>query len=362
MTEVKAIVAKDATSPLEPGKITRRTPGKFDVVIKTAYAGICHSDIHTARNEWNEYWGNTNYPIVVGHEIAGIVTQVGSAVTKFKVGQKAGVGCIVDSCRTCSSCHAGNENYCIGGGMVGTYGGRFKYPHCVEYTPDGGNHTQGGYSETIVVDENYALSIPDNLDFSAVAPLLCAGITTYSPLMYYGLRPNQRLAVAGLGGLGHMAVKFGVAFGAHVTVLSRGNAKRESALNDLKAHAYVDVTNKEEWKTVQSSFDLIINTIAADFNIELYTELLAVNGQMVMVGVPGTAQKVYLQALVPKRRSIAASMIGGIQETQEMLDFCGRHNIVCDVEVINASQVNEAWERTVKGDVKYRFVIDVSTL
>lgn len=246
--------------------------------------------------------------------------------------------------------------------MVGTYGGRFKYPHCVEYTEDGGNRTQGGYSQQIVVDENYCLSIPDNLDFSTVAPLLCAGITTYSPLMYYGLRPNQRLAVAGLGGLGHMAVKFGIAFGAHVTVLSRGTAKRESALNNLKAHAYVDVNNKAEWAAVKGTYDIIINTIAVDFNVETYTELLAVGGKMVMVGAPGTASKVYLQALIPKRRSIAASMIGGIQETQEMLDFCGRHNITCDVEVISASQVNEAYERTIKGDVKYRFVIDISTL
>jgi uncharacterized zinc-type alcohol dehydrogenase-like protein len=287
---------------------------------------------------------------------------VGSKVTRFQIGQKVGVGCMVDSCRACSNCRLGDEQYCIGGGSVLTYAGQFKYPHCAEYNEQGGNHTAGGYSEMIVVDENYVISIPDNLDFSRVAPLLCAGITTYSPLIHFGLKPNQRLAVAGLGGLGHMAVKFGVAFGAHVTVLSRGTNKKESSLNHLKAHAYVDVTNPAEMAAAYSSFDMIINTIATDFDVAAYLNLLKTNGNMCMVGVPSKKQTFFLQALTPQRRMLSASGIGGIKETQEMMDFCGRHNITCDCELIKADQINEAYERTLIGDVKYRFVIDISTL
>jgi uncharacterized zinc-type alcohol dehydrogenase-like protein len=359
---VKCYWAPSAGAPLIPAKITRRSPGPHDVVIKILYAGICHSDIHQARNEWSGYWGNVNFPVVPGHEIAGIVTEVGTEVKNFKVGQRAGVGCMVDSCRSCGSCRSGEEQYCSGGGMVGTYASKFKYPHCVEYNEKGGNVTYGGYSQSIVVDKNYVISIPENLDLSRVAPLLCAGITTYSPLIHYGLRPNHRFAVAGLGGLGHMAVKFGKAFGAHTTVLSRGNSKRESALNELHADAYVDVTNPAEVKEIQGTFDLIINTIAADFDVAAYLNLLTTDGKMVMVGVPSNKQSLYLQPLIEKRRSLSASLIGGIRETQEMIDFCGRYNITSDCELIRADQINEAYERTLKGDVKYRFVIDTETL
>lgn len=255
----------------------------------------------------------------------------------------------------------GEEQYCTSGGVL-TYNSRQCYPHCAEYTPEGGSITYGGYSQSIVVDESYVLSIPDNLDFSKTAPLLCAGITTYSPFIHFNLRPHHRLAVAGLGGLGHMAVKFGVAFGAHVTVLSRGNNKKESSLQDLKAHAYVDVTNPEEMKAVMNSFDFILNTISVDFDINQYMRMLKLNGRMVMVGVPANKLPIYIHPLIDGRRSLSASLIGGIRETQEMLDFCGRHDITCDVEVIPADQINEAYERTLKGDVKYRFVIDVSTM
>ena len=255
----------------------------------------------------------------------------------------------------------GEEQYCFSK-VVSTYGSRYKFPHCAEYNAEGGNPTYGGYSQSIVVDEHFVVTIPDNLDFSKTAPLLCAGITTYSPLIHFGLRPHHRYAVAGLGGLGHMAVKFGVAFGAHVTVLSRGQGKKESALRDLGAHAYVDVTNAEEVKAAMGSFDFILNTISVDFDVNLYMRLLKLDGRMVMVGVPSNKQSVYIHPLIEGRRSLAGSSIGGIRETQEMLDFCGRHNITCECEVIAANQINEAFERTVKGDVKYRFVIDISTM
>jgi uncharacterized zinc-type alcohol dehydrogenase-like protein len=359
---VKCYWAPESGAPLVPAKIVRRAPSPHDVIIKIVYAGICHSDIHSARSEWEEAWGAPHFPLVPGHEIAGVVMKVGSKVTRFQIGQKVGVGCMVDSCRACSNCRLGDEQYCIGGGSVLTYAGQFKYPHCAEYNEQGGNHTAGGYSEMIVVDENYVISIPDNLDFSCVAPLLCAGITTYSPLIHFGLKPNQRLAVAGLGGLGHMAVKFGVAFDAHVTVLSRGTNKKESSLNHLKANGYVDVTNPAEMAAAYSSFDMIINTIATDFDVAAYLNLLKTNGNMCMVGVPSKKQTFFLQALTPQRRMLSASGIGGIRETQEMMDFCGRHNITCDCELIKADQINEAYERTLKGDVKYRFVIDISTL
>ncbi len=297
---------------------------------------------------------------VPGHEIAGYVTAVGSAVTKFQVGQKAGVGCLVDSCRDCRNCRAGEEQYCFTG-MVGTYAGKFKYKHCEEYNEQGGNNTHGGYSQSIVVDENYTLHIPDNLEFSKVAPLLCAGVTTYSPLIHFGLKPNMRYAVAGLGGLGHMAVKFGVAFGAHVTVISRGTSKKESALNDLGAHAYLDSTDASAMRNAMGSFDFILNTIAVEHDIGAYLRLLTLDGKMIMVGVAPDKIPTYVHPLIEARRTLAGSMIGGIKETQEMLDFCGRKNIACDVEVIRGDQINEAYERTLKGDIKYRFVIDVST-
>jgi uncharacterized zinc-type alcohol dehydrogenase-like protein len=245
--------------------------------------------------------------------------------------------------------------------MVGTYGSKYRYPHCAEYNEQGGNTTYGGYSQKIVVDQNYVLSVPDNLNFSAVAPLLCAGITTYSPLVHFGLRPHHRFAVAGLGGLGHMAVKLGVAFGAHVTVISRGTAKKESALKELGAHAYLDSTDAEQMKAAENSFDFILNTIALDHDITAYLRLLDIDGKMVMVGIPPNKIGLYMQCFIEGRRTLSGSLIGGIKETQDMLDFCSRHNIVCDVEVIPATQINEAYERTLKGDVKYRFVIDTST-
>jgi uncharacterized zinc-type alcohol dehydrogenase-like protein len=265
------------------------------------------------------------------------------------------------SCRNCGNCRKGEEQYCSTG-MVGTYASRFHYPHCVEYNEEGGNITYGGYSQSVVVDQNFVLSVPDNLDMKGVAPLLCAGITTYSPLIKFGLRPFHRLAVAGLGGLGHMAVKFGVAFGAHTTVLSRGQRKRDSALKELGADAYVDTTNPDELKAVGGSFDFILNTIAMAHDTNAYLRLLKSDGQMIMVGLTEHPLSIYPHPLVEGRRILAGSLIGGIKETQEMLDFCGRKSIVSEVEVIRADQINEAYARTLKSDVKYRFVIDTTTL
>jgi uncharacterized zinc-type alcohol dehydrogenase-like protein len=298
---------------------------------------------------------------VPGHEIAGTVVAVGANVKKFKVGDRAGVGCMVDSCRSCRNCRAGEEQFCQTG-MIGTYGSKFRYPHCVEYNAEGGNKTYGGYSQSMVVDENYTVRIPHSLELSRAAPLLCAGITTYSPLLHFGLRPHHRYAVAGLGGLGHMAVKFGIAFGAHVTVLSRGSAKKDSAMGELGAHAYVDMSNEEEVKAVMGSFDFILNTIAADHDVGLYMRLLTLDGSMVIVGAPPNRQSMFMHSFIEGRRSLSGSLIGGIKETQDMLDFCARKNINCDVEVIRADQINEAYERTLKGDVKYRFVIDTATM
>ena len=296
-----------------------------------------------------------------GHEIAGEVLGVGLAVTKFKVGDRVGVGCMVDSCRQCASCRGGEENYCSQF-MVLTYGARYRFPHCAEYTAEGGNVTYGGYSQHIVVDENFVVRVPLSLDFSKVAPLLCAGITTYSPIAHFGLSAKHRFAVAGLGGLGHMAVKFGVALGAHVTVLSRGAAKRESALDDLKAHAYVDVTSEEELRGATGSFDFILDTIAAQHDLGLYVSLLARDGKLVMVGAPPDALALHAFPLILGRKSVGGSSIGSVQETQDMLDFCGEHGMTCDVELVTAAQINEAYERTLKSDVKYRFVIDVESM
>lgn len=299
--------------------------------------------------------------MVPGHEICGVVEAVGDNVRDFRIGERVGVGCMVDSCRTCRNCRQGDEQYCMEG-LVGTYASQFKYKHCQEYNEQGGNPTYGGYSQRIVVDRNYVLHVPENLDIKGVAPLLCAGITTYSPLIYYGLRPFHKFAVAGLGGLGHMAVKFGVAFGAHTTVISRGTSKKNSALNELHADAYIDFTNPEEVKAAAGTFDFILNTIAADHDINAYLRLLKTDGKMIMVGLTEKPIPTYPHPLVENRRVLGGSMIGSIKETQEMLDFCGRKNIVSDVEVISADQINEAYTRTIKSDVKYRFVIDTSTL
>lgn len=356
-SEVQAYGSHGPSEPLGPLTITRRACSDNDVVIGVKFAGICHSDIHTIRGEW----GPIQYPSVVGHEIGGHVLSVGKNVTKFKVGDVVGVGCMVDSCRSCESCHAGDEQYCTSG-MVGTYNSKFKYAHCVECTPEGGNRTFGGYSKMIVVDHNFVLSIPTNLDLAAATPLLCAGVTMYSPMMHHGLRPNMRFGVAGLGGLGHMGVKLALAFGCHVTVISRGLAKKDDALANLKAHAYLDSSNAEEMAAASGTFDFIIDTIAAAHDLGLYINLLGQEGKLVMVGASPQPMPVGAFPFIMKRRTLTGSLIGGIKETQEMLDFCGRHNIVCDIEPISAAQINDAYERAIKSDVKYRFVIDVATI
>lgn len=356
-TEVKCFMAPAAGEPLRAGTIVRRGITADDVVIDIKYAGICHSDIHETRNEWADEWGKGIFPMVPGHEIVGEVVAVGSDVIEFQVGERVGVGCMVDSCRSCRSCTAGEEQYCATG-MVKTYGSQVQYKHCAEF----GNVTYGGYSQRIVVDKHYVLHVPESIPFETVAPLLCAGITMYSPLKYYGLQPHHSYAVAGIGGLGHMAVKFGVAMGNHTTVISRGNAKRVSALNELKAHAYIDASNLEEMRAHNGKFDFIISSISAPHDIGLYLSLLTTNGKLIMVGVPPGKLPIGLHGFILGRRTLAGSLIGGIRETQEMLNFCAQHNITADVEVIAAQDINEAFERAMKGDVKYRFVIDTSTL
>jgi len=302
--------------------------------------------------------------MVPGHEIGGVVVAVGSGVTKFAVGDVVGVGCMVDSCRNCRNCRSGEEQLCSTGPIV-TYNGRESYPHCPGFnTATGGEHapTYGGYSQDVVVDQGYVCRIPANLDLAAATPLLCAGITVYSPMVHYGLQPTMKLAVAGLGGLGHMAVKIGVAWGCHVTVISRGTSKREEAMSKLGAHAYLDSTNEEEMKAAAERFDFMIDTIAATHNVQQYLGLVGVDGKLIMVGIPTTPFDMSAMAIVMRRKVLGGSLIGGIRETQDMLDFCGRHNIVCDIELINASYINEAYNRTVASDVKYRFVIDTATL
>lgn len=357
--ETKAWAAMSKEPKLVPHTIKRRAVGPYDIHIKTEWAGICHSDIHQAREEW----GPAIFPMVPGHEIAGRVVAVGENVNNFKVGDLAGVGCFVDSCRDCDMCEKGTEQYCRGG-MCATYNGRYKHPHCPGYDEDPNKcePTYGGYSQDIVVDKNYACHIPDNLKLSAAAPLLCAGITVWSPMQYYGVKKGEKFAVAGLGGLGHMAVKFGVAMGCHVTVLSRGMAKKEEAMSKLGAHAFVDVTDPAQVKEVQDSFAHIVDTIAAKHDINMYMNMLDINGQCIMVGASPEPLPIHSFSYIAKRKSLVGSLIGGIKETQEMLDFCGKHNIVCDVEEIKPEQINEAYERTIKSDVRYRFVIDVQQM
>lgn len=296
-------------------------------------------------------------------EIGGVVTAVGEGVTKHQVGDTVGVGCFVDSCRTCNLCKCGEQNYCRTG-MVGTYNSKEKYPHCPGYGADGtaAAPTYGGYSKDIVVHEDYVCKIPSHLDLAAATPLLCAGITVYSPMAHYGLKKGQRLAVAGLGGLGHMAVKFGLAWGCPVTVLSRGASKKEEAVSRLGATAFIDVTDAAAVKAAAESFDMIIDCIPAEHDLGLYLGMLDINGTMAVVGASPTPLPVHLFSLIARRKSLVGSMIGGMKETQEMLDFCGKHNIVCDIEMIDAKAINEAYERTIKSDVRYRFVIDTATL
>lgn len=347
MSTVSAYAAPSATEPLVKTTITRRAVGPHDVAFDIHFAGICHSDIHTVRDEW----GRANYPVVPGHEIAGIVTEVGSDVTKFKVGDRVGVGCFVDSCRECEQCRAGEEQYCTNPGMVGTYNaiGRDGQP------------TQGGYSGAIVVDENYVLSIPDSLPLDAAAPLLCAGITLYSPLRHWNAGPGTRVAVVGLGGLGHMGVKLAHAMGAHVTVLSQSLKKMEDGLR-LGADEYYATSDRDTFKKLAGSFDLIVNTVSADLDLGSYLGLLKLDGTLVELGMPENPMSVPAGALIFGRRRLAGSLIGGIRETQEMLDFCAEHGVRPEIEVIAPEYINEAYERVLASDVRYRFVIDTSSL
>lgn len=347
MISTKAYAAQSATTPLAPFQFERREPGANDVQIEILYCGVCHSDIHQVRNEW----GGSTYPMVPGHEIVGRVISTGNKVTKFKAGDLAGVGCFVDSCRECENCKQSLEQYCDNG-MTGTYNGRERLT---------GAPTYGGYSTQIVVDENYTLKVSDKLSLAGVAPLLCAGITTYSPLRYAGVGKGHKVAVLGLGGLGHMAVKFAVSFGAEVTMLSSSASKKADA-EKLGAHHFALTSNEDTMKGLKNNFDFIINTISAQHDYGTYLQLLRTNGTMIVLGVPPVASAVPAFNLIGKRRSIMGSLIGGIKETQEMLDYCAEHGIVSDVEVIAASQVNEAYERMIKGDVRYRFVIDINSI
>lgn len=330
-------------------EIPRREPGPTDVVIDIQYCGICHSDLHTARGEW----GRSHYPCVPGHEIVGSVRQVGEKVSKFKIGQSVGVGCMVDSCRHCASCEEGEEQYCENG-FTGTYNGR---------TADAPGHTMGGYSTQIVVDQAYVLSIAHPSDqLAAVAPLLCAGVTTYSPLKHWSVGPGTKVGIVGIGGLGHMGVKLAHAMGAHVVAFTTSEAKREAA-HALGAAEVVISKDKAQLKAHASTFDLILNTVAASHDLDAFSALLRRDGTMVLVGLPEHPHpSPSIANLIYKRRAIAGSLIGSIAETQEMLDFCAQHGIVSDIEQINASQIDEAYDRMARGDVKYRFVIDNSTM
>ncbi|MCA1442348.1 NAD(P)-dependent alcohol dehydrogenase [Ensifer sp. IC4062] len=346
MAIARGYAATDASKPLTPFTFERREPRDDDVVIDIKYCGVCHSDIHQARNEW----GNSTFPMVPGHEIVGIVSAVGSKVTKFKVGDRAGVGCFVDSCTTCATRDLDLEQYLPG--LVVTYNG-------VE--ADGKTPTQGGYSDHIVVKEGYVLSIPENLPLDAAAPLLCAGITLYSPLRHWKAGPGKKVAIVGMGGLGHMGVKLAHAMGAEVTVLSQSLSKKEDGLK-LGADNYYAANDPETFQALAGSFDLIICTVAAEVDWNAYLNLLKVDGDLVLVGIPENPVPVHAFSLVPARRSISGSMIGSIKETQEMLDFCGEHGIVSEIETIEMGQINEAYERVIKSDVRYRFVIDMASL
>lgn len=347
----RAFAATASDKPLTPYSFERRDPGAEDVAIEIHYAGVCHSDLHIVQNDL----GNTRYPIVPGHEIAGVVTAVGPNVSKFKVGDRVGVGCMVDSCRQCGPCREGEEQYCVPG-MTQTYGS--PDPKGAEV---GQAITQGGYSTAIVVDQNYVVRIPDALPLDAAAPLLCAGITTYSPLKHWNVGPGSRVAVIGLGGLGHMAVKQAAAMGAEVTVLSTSDRKKADAERMGAKHFLIN-SDKDAMQAAAESFDLIINTVSATHEIANHVQLLAKDGTMVMLGLTTEGLPVYAMGLLWRRRSVAGSLIGGIRETQEMLDFCAANDIACDIELIAPEQINEAYARMQKSDVRYRFVIDVSKM
>lgn len=343
----KAYGTHAAEKPLERLSIERRPVTAHDVAIDIRYCGICHSDLHSARNEWR----GTMYPIVPGHEIVGVVTQVGDQVTKFKVGDLAGVGCLVDSCRECEQCKRGLEQYCAPGHTL-----TFNSPE-----KQTGGHTYGGYSEHIVVDEEFVLHLPANLDLAATAPLLCAGITTYSPLKHWKVGPGQKVGIVGIGGLGHMGVKIAKAMGAEVVVLTTSTSKIPDAKR-LGADDVILSTDPAQMKAHAGSLHFILDTVSAPHDIDAYLKLLKVDGTLVLVGAPMDPLPVTSFSLIMGRKSFAGSLIGGLPETQEMLDFCGKHNIVADIELIGVDQVNEAYERLLKSDVRYRFVIDIATL
>jgi alcohol dehydrogenase (NADP+) len=345
-TTAKAYAAPSATEPLVPIEIERRDVGARDVLIEIAYAGICHSDIHTVRGEW----GDIAYPQVVGHEIVGVVTEVGSEVTLHKVGDRVGVGCMVNSCRACENCLAGEEQYCLEGN-TGTY----------TAVDRDGTITQGGYSTHIVVVEDFVLRVPEAIPYEAAAPLLCAGITTYSPLAHWNAGPGKKVAVVGLGGLGHMAVKIAAAMGAEVTVLSQSLGKKDDGLAMGASHYYA-TSDPATFENLANTFDLIVNSVSAKLDIEAYLRLLRLDGTLVNVGAPPEPLPIQVFTLFGNRRSFAGSSIGGIRETQEMLDFCAEHGIAPETELISADYINEAYERVLASDVRFRFVIDAATI
>ncbi len=347
MLRTPAYAAPSAHDALAPITIERREPRAHEVLIDILYCGVCHSDLHQVRDEW----GGAIFPMVPGHEIVGRVAAVGAGVTRHKVGDAVGVGCFVDSCRECTQCRAGEEQYCEQG-MTATYNDRERGSDVP---------THGGYSTRIVVDEQYVLRIPDGIALERAAPLLCAGITTYSPLRHFGVAPGDRVAVVGLGGLGHMAVKLARAMGAEVTVLSTSEAKRADAMT-LGAHAFLSTRERSMFRQHAGTFDYIVDTVSAQHDYNAYLNLLKVDGTMILLGIPEDPTPVGAFSLVTKRRRLAGSMIGGIRETQEMLDFCAEHGVAADVEIIDIAEINRAYERMLAGDVRYRFVIDTATL
>ncbi len=346
----KAYAAKSATSGLAAASIQRRSPKATDVQIEILFCGVCHSDLHQVRNEW-ENMLPTVYPCVPGHEIVGRVAKTGSAVKKFKAGDLVGVGCMVDSDRTCPNCRAGNEQFCDAPATF-TYNSEDKHL---------GGVTYGGYSDSIVVDEAFVLRVPEKLDLASAAPLLCAGITTYSPLRHWKVGKGQKVGIVGLGGLGHMGVKFANAFGAHVVLFTTSANKKADALR-LGAHEVVVSKNDAEMLKQAGSFDFVLDTVSAEHNVSAYLDLLKLDGTLAMVGASPTPLPVAVGSLLFRRRALAGSIIGGIRETQEMLDFCADHSVTCDIEMIRMQQINEAYERLSKSDVKYRFVIDMASL
>jgi uncharacterized zinc-type alcohol dehydrogenase-like protein len=347
MIQTKAYAAQTKDTDLAPWTFERREVGLHDVQFDISFCGVCHSDLHQIKDEW----GGSIFPMVPGHEIVGRVVKVGDHVKKFKVGDLAGTGCLVDSCRVCDNCKDGLEQYCTNGHSQ-TYNG---------YEQDHKTPTYGGYSNIIVVHEDFVLRISDKLDLASVAPLLCAGITTYSPLRHWKIGKGHKMAVVGLGGLGHMAVKFGVAFGAEVTVLSTSAKKAEDA-KKLGAHHFVVTSDAEQVKAVAGTFDFILDTVSADHDLNVYLGLLKTNGTHVCVGVPTKPAEIAAFSIIGGRKSLAGSMIGGLPETQEMLDFCAEHNIVSDIELIDMKDIHTAYDRMLKGDVRYRFVIDMATI